>query len=238
MTGSEIEKPSEAQHQAPSDRYMHFPAMVKPRPVHNKLYRVTVGQDGLAVGTLPGLYGHKESVMLVHVPSARILQAKCIAHSQKKTCWCTITFLDGAGKQQILNIAAVGERMWYSDVPDDKQVTEMACMLLEWMRLGHPIRVSKPYHFTLRPVNPVWKLIAVALFLVAFFLLPSLQVRGALSESWFLVYGVMLVALVVFLIDLLRLHTSWHPAIKFGVVALVSLVLGLFFGVLWALLPR
>jgi hypothetical protein len=220
----------------PTRNFLEFPARLSPRPPGGAVHRLRIDPSGLTVSTLAGLYGNQEERVVLTIPRPTVVGF----HLHRPPLGlgntsCEVQYRDESLEVHSFRFRAVGWGGWRDGSPrlGENAYTVRVAEAMQAMSDSAFVRPPLP-QLGLGVVSGPVKLIAG--LALAFIIALSVAGRQALNGPFLAVFGVATVPLVLgaLAIDTVRLHTSWHPVVKWAasivifLLAFILLVTGIF----------
>ncbi|TET50345.1 MAG: hypothetical protein E3J64_08345 [Anaerolineales bacterium] len=205
---------------------LSFPARLRPRLPGGAIHRVELDDVETRFATVQGLYGNKESRVVLVIPHWRLVAAQYepprIVSEEGR---CLIRYLDEKTEEHSLSFTVADPRA--ADGSDaarrrQNEYTEALARALEHFRQGGAqlpdlpsLELKVPGRLS-RIVPWIALALGLALAIGALYIKPPILSLGASFVG--------LASLAALGFDRVRLHTPWHPVVKAVVYALAFIV--------------
>ncbi|MEP7359344.1 MAG: hypothetical protein ABI847_18980 [Anaerolineales bacterium] len=197
---------------------LEFPAKISPPLPGGRVHTIRVDGKGLEIGTLVGYYGNKENKTVVSIAHNKLKVVVLTPHRFWRYERCRIVYLDDQNEERVIEFAVVD-----SDVSGLEPFTRYVAQALGRLKDGARSESIEPMKLEFPIIRPITKLIfGTGLFMI---LLIALALKSGAAGFVFLTSLLLCIGLVAVAIDSIRLHTNWHPLLKF-VAAISTFALG------------
>ncbi len=215
------------------ENYLQFPAKVRPRLCGGYMHKIRIDRDGMEIATWPGLYGNKESSLILAIAHSRITMIEYARpFLQTGVGRCRVNYLDESEEEKSFKFHIVDPGTLSGNIyaqSRQNQATEAIASVLMDLRQGKDSLSPFPMVFDFVPPNTGKKFFYGISLFAGFLIVRALA--GANVLSWFFGTFLLCTSLAALCIDYFRIHTGWHPLIKLGASVVVFFIAFVLFAI-------
>ncbi len=208
------------------ENYLQFPAKVRPRLRGGYMHKIRIDRDGMEIATWSGLYGNKESCLVLAVTHSRITT---IEYTQLLpwvgTGYCRVNYLDESEEEKSFKFHIVDPGILSGNINTkhrQNQAAEAIAIVSMDMKQGRDSRLPFPLVLDFKAPSTGKKFFYSISLFAGFLIVRALA--GANVLSWFFGTFLLCMSLAALCIDYFRIHTGWHPLIKLGASVVVFFI--------------
>jgi hypothetical protein len=213
-----------------------LPVVVSPRLPGGDVLRLEADSEKMQITTWQGVYGNRESRVVLTVPFSQVIDTECTDWLLLPVVTCRLRYKDATGKERVLKLRAFDQASHNGRLDGqqrENKYTEAVAEALENLRQGKEAELPA---LEFEPSGSMHKLLAAGAILGAIVALASVISGDGLAALGFigrLLGSLLFSASVAALgIDLVRIHTGWHPVAKIVAYVLFVLVAFVLFAIL------
>ena len=215
---------------------IRIPVSVSPRLPGGDVHRIEANYEGMHIFTWQGVYGNKESKNVISIPFSNVIDISCFNSWMLPVITCHVRYMDSSDKENLLKFRVYDQvsRKGRLDGQQRENIyTETAAQALEDLKQA---KATSFPTLTFEPPSATNKLLYAGTIIGVMVLLATFM-AGANLESFEFLFQLLgslmsVASLTALGIDYIRIHTGWHPVVKFFVYVALTLTAFVLFTVL------